>query len=255
MCGRYVSPVERDMLRTGFSKLSSQGKDSRSPPQNVPETYFFANQDFSLKAHAMVCEKDVRLELSGKKLRELLVSDIRFKFPSRNSPRIKFSSSKDLKKLVQKGVSKIRSSGIIRQSCGYFWEPILNSDFAPQNTPGTHFSCTLVYTALYNDDLEMFVSINKEFGTVIEDDTNVDTEKELSLEQKLELSIAKKISTNQNTIPKSAISKTIPQEIDLFEDERFRGKYLENVYRALLTVPPTSVDAERTFSIADNDCT
>ncbi|GFV55300.1 uncharacterized protein TNCV_5010471 [Trichonephila clavipes] len=101
-------------------------------------------------------------------------------------------------------------------------------------------------------------NINREeFGTFIEDDdnTNVDTGKELYLEQKLELAIAKNISTNQNTIQKSAISKTIRREIDLFEDERFRGKYLEKVYHVLLTIPPTSVEAERAFSIADNYCT
>ncbi|GFV19605.1 uncharacterized protein TNCV_478311 [Trichonephila clavipes] len=69
---------------------------------------------------------------------------------------------------------------------------------------------------------------SEEFGTVIEDDddTNIDSEKELSLEQKLELAIDKRNSTNQNTVQKSAISKTIRREIDLFEDEGFRGKYL-----------------------------
>ncbi|CAK9796334.1 hypothetical protein ANTQUA_LOCUS727 [Anthophora quadrimaculata] len=93
---------------------------------------------------------------------------------------------------------------------------------------------------------------SEEFGTVIEDDnTNIDNEKELSLEQKLELAITKKISTNQNTIQKSVISKTIQREINLFKDEGFRGKYLEKV----VTVPPTSVDAERAFLTAGNFCT
>ncbi|GFS85983.1 hypothetical protein TNCV_1219761 [Trichonephila clavipes] len=64
---------------------------------------------------------------------------------------------------------------------------------------------------------------NTEFGTVIEDDdTNVDAEKELSLEENLELLVTKKNSTNQNRIQKSAISKTIRRETVLFEDERFR---------------------------------
>ncbi|PRD35135.1 UNVERIFIED_CONTAM: hypothetical protein NCL1_12504 [Trichonephila clavipes] len=54
----------------------------------------------------------------------------------------------------------------------------------------------------------------EEFGTVIEDDdTNADSEKELSLEQKLELAIAKKVSKNQNTIHKSAIFKSIRRAI------------------------------------------
>ncbi|GFX95527.1 hypothetical protein TNCV_4825421 [Trichonephila clavipes] len=58
-------------------------------------------------------------------------------------------------------------------------------------------------------------------------DPNVDSKKELSLEQKLKLAMCKKNSTNQDTIQKSDISKTNRREIDLFEDERFRGKYLE----------------------------
>ncbi|GFU85698.1 transposable element Tcb2 transposase [Trichonephila clavipes] len=74
----------------------------------------------------------------------------------------------------------------------------------------------------------------KEFGTVIEDDddTNINSEKELSFGQKLELAITQKISTNQNTGQKAAVSKTIGREIDLSEDEGFRGKYLEKKYIA-----------------------
>ncbi|GFY20806.1 hypothetical protein TNCV_1120401 [Trichonephila clavipes] len=65
-------------------------------------------------------------------------------------------------------------------------------------------------------------------GTVIQDDydTNVDSEKELSLPRKLELAIATKILTKQNIVEKSDISKTIRREFDLFEDDRFRCKYL-----------------------------
>ncbi|GFV34413.1 hypothetical protein TNCV_1777021 [Trichonephila clavipes] len=66
----------------------------------------------------------------------------------------------------------------------------------------------------------------EEFGTVIDDDddTNVDTEKELSIEQKLDLVIAK-IFIKLSTIQKSDVSKNIRREIDLSEDEGFRGKY------------------------------
>ncbi|GFY05395.1 death domain-associated protein 6 [Trichonephila clavipes] len=64
----------------------------------------------------------------------------------------------------------------------------------------------------------------EEFSTVIQDDdTNINNEKELSLEQKLELAITKKISSNQYTVQKAAISKTIQREINLFEDEGNRA--------------------------------
>ncbi|GFT84171.1 hypothetical protein TNCV_1149962 [Trichonephila clavipes] len=76
--------------------------------------------------------------------------------------------------------------------------------------------------------------LSEEFGTVIEDydGTYVDSEKDLFLEQKLELAIPKKFSTNQNTIYKSAPSKIIQREIDLFQDEGFRGTYMEKEYTA-----------------------
>ncbi|GFU63592.1 hypothetical protein TNCV_4256331 [Trichonephila clavipes] len=78
--------------------------------------------------------------------------------------------------------------------------------------------------------------LKKELGTVIEDDddTNVDSEKEFSLEQKLNLAIAKKILANQDKIQKQAISKTIQREIDLFEDEIFRNKYTWKKYIAYI---------------------
>ncbi|GFX47414.1 hypothetical protein TNCV_1734011 [Trichonephila clavipes] len=96
---------------------------------------------------------------------------------------------------------------------------------------------------------------SEEFDIVIENDndSNVDSEKELSLEQNLELVIVKKNSTNQNTIQKSSIFKTIRREIDLFGkmkelEVEILGK---SISRASLTVPPTSVDSKRAFSTAD----
>ncbi|GFY31464.1 hypothetical protein TNCV_4990231 [Trichonephila clavipes] len=68
---------------------------------------------------------------------------------------------------------------------------------------------------------------SEEFETVVKDDdaTNVDSEKELPLEQKLDLVITKKISLNLSTIQKSDVSKIRRErEIDLFEDGGFRDK-------------------------------
>ncbi|GFV23451.1 hypothetical protein TNCV_4781631 [Trichonephila clavipes] len=64
-------------------------------------------------------------------------------------------------------------------------------------------------------------SYSKEFGTVIEenDDSNADSEKELSLEQKLELVISKKIQHTKIQYRNQLCPK--PSD-DLFEDESFR---------------------------------
>ena len=40
------------------------------------------------------------------------------------------------------------------------------------------------------------------------------------------------------------------REITIFDDEGIRGHYLDLVYKSLLTIPPTSVEAERAFSAA-----
>ncbi|GFU06586.1 hypothetical protein TNCV_1002261 [Trichonephila clavipes] len=97
----------------------------------------------------------------------------------------------------------------------------------------------------------------EQFGTVIEDDysTNVDSEKELSLEQKLELAISKKFQQTKIQTQKSTMSKTIRREIDLFEDEKLRGKHVEKIHRILLRILPTNIDAKRAHSTAGSLCT
>lgn len=43
---------------------------------------------------------------------------------------------------------------------------------------------------------------------------------------------------------------TIKKELSLFDNGRARGHHLELVYKYLLSIPPTSVEAERAFSAA-----
>lgn len=50
-------------------------------------------------------------------------------------------------------------------------------------------------------------------------------------------------------------SKVIKREIAVLEDGGGRGINLEKMYRFLLTIKPTSVDAERAFSNAGLICT
>ncbi|GFV18089.1 hypothetical protein TNCV_168931 [Trichonephila clavipes] len=107
----------------------------------------------------------------------------------------------------------------------------------------------------YADEKRHF---QEELGTVIEDeyDTDVDSEKELSLEQKLELAISKKNSTDKNAVQKSVLSKTTPDEKSNYLKMRDLEKILgKRVNRLLLTILPTSVDVERAFSTAGNLCT
>ena len=43
--------------------------------------------------------------------------------------------------------------------------------------------------------------------------------------------------------------KVIRQEMTLFENEGNRGRHFKLVYDYLLSIPPTSVEAERAFSV------
>ena len=47
----------------------------------------------------------------------------------------------------------------------------------------------------------------------------------------------------------------VRSEMAMFESSGKRGRDQESVYRYLLSIPPTSVDAERTFSAAGVVCT
>lgn len=48
----------------------------------------------------------------------------------------------------------------------------------------------------------------------------------------------------------SDLSTSIKKEMNLFENGGTRGHHLQLVYKYLLTIPPTSVEAERAFSAA-----
>ena len=47
----------------------------------------------------------------------------------------------------------------------------------------------------------------------------------------------------------------IKAELALFNSTGVRGQFLEKVYTYLITIPPTSVEAERAFSAAGSLCT
>lgn len=89
------------------------------------------------------------------------------------------------------------------------------------------------------------------------DDNMEDETEAMSLEEKLQCAINEKIAVKRSTqmVEQKDLVKTIKREVELFEDECARGKYLELVYRSLLTIPPTSVESERAFSTAGKICT
>lgn len=80
---------------------------------------------------------------------------------------------------------------------------------------------------------------------------------DLTLKEQLQLQIenSMKMSIPAESHTESEISKIVKQEMNLFEATgSTRGYNLERAYNYLITIPPTSVEAERAFSAAANMC-
>ena len=76
----------------------------------------------------------------------------------------------------------------------------------------------------------------------------------LSLKEQLNLAISDSLQPPQQNSGTSNLATVIRQEIALFEGGGSRGRHLQFVYDYLLTVPPSSVEAERAFSAAGIVC-
>jgi hypothetical protein len=82
--------------------------------------------------------------------------------------------------------------------------------------------------------------------TITQDENVNDGEDELPPEDDLKSQLQRAISEVKKE-PDAADSKH-PDDFKLFESQKMRSKFLENIYQALLTVKPTSVESERAFS-------
>ena len=80
--------------------------------------------------------------------------------------------------------------------------------------------------------------------------------KNVSLKEKLKEALEKTSKPQKRLIRYNNIdlSKIILQEMEFFENGTDRGFHLQLAYDMLMTIPPTSVESERTFSIAGILC-
>ena len=86
----------------------------------------------------------------------------------------------------------------------------------------------------------------------------IQNQETLSLKEQLNLAISDSLQSAQQqsgtTLTSDNLAKVIRQEIALFEGGGSRGRHLQLVYDYLLSVPPSSVEAERAFSAAGIVC-
>jgi hypothetical protein len=85
---------------------------------------------------------------------------------------------------------------------------------------------------------------------------------ELTLEQQFNAIMQQSVSVQPAGAASSTASSSgkilaalIKAEMAVFESSGTRGRCLEQVYKYLLTIPPTSVEAERAFSASGALCT
>lgn len=115
----------------------------------------------------------------------------------------------------------------------------------------------------FNKESEFSISPEDD-GSDIDDPSEEEafSEEEMSLKDKLQKLISKKFQAGitQEKIETEKpdlkdILKIVKKEVVTFCKTKKRGKYLDLLYKYLLTLKPTSVESERTFSLAGLTCT
>lgn len=79
--------------------------------------------------------------------------------------------------------------------------------------------------------------------------------KDLTLQEELQLQIQQEATCySVHTKKEKDFDKVLKKEMTTFESDGVRGEYLSAIHDYLLTIKPTSVEAERAFSAAGYIC-
>ena len=107
-----------------------------------------------------------------------------------------------------------------------------------------------------NKDDENDVEVPNEIME-LETEEEVDDPKEKSMSEQLDEYLASSSKTsNTSSLNKKDITAVVKHEMNIFDQTKKHPKkgFLEALYNALLTIPPTSVESERAFSVFGYFC-
>ena len=106
-----------------------------------------------------------------------------------------------------------------------------------------------------DDDKENNIQPDVEMLEVEENERNTENEKSLSERLNDYLAASSKTSAKQ-TLDKKDITAVIGHEMNIYEQTKKlpNNGFLQVLYDALLTIPPTSVESERAFSVFGYFC-
>lgn len=112
-----------------------------------------------------------------------------------------------------------------------------------------------LYPIEQSESVTLSLDENAGIDELVEGTKDADAEKPIDMKEQFKSAIQKKMDS---VMPRSTtynLNSILMKEMSLFENGGIRGKFLELAYQALLTIPPTSIEAERAFSSAGNVCT
>ncbi|GBO06736.1 hypothetical protein AVEN_82207-1 [Araneus ventricosus] len=92
-------------------------------------------------------------------------------------------------------------------------------------------------------------SLNENTDNIVENNLDSSSLKnDLTLQKELQMQIQQDMKTySKNTKKEKEFEKILKKEMTEYESEGVRGKYLSSIHEYLLTIKPTSVEAERVF--------
>lgn len=213
--------------------------------------------EFQIMKDIIQCLEPVKLTVEAicRKDANLCTADASFKFLFDELTKLNKPLSRDFQQALRTRINERPT--------------IMSGVISYLQNPGAHLESSDLFEQPNTDAIAEFVkNISEHFKTNI---TNSDSDDEdmplsemqkeptqiLTLKQKLQEAIGSVItkskpSWQQLENPKGRLNtlNVIKKEMSLYENGGLRGLYLQQCYEYLLTVPPTSVEAERAFSSA-----
>ncbi|GBN01514.1 hypothetical protein AVEN_140402-1 [Araneus ventricosus] len=91
-------------------------------------------------------------------------------------------------------------------------------------------------------------SFKENVDNIVENNSDSSSLKnDLTLQKELQMQIQQEKTYSINTKKEKDFEKILKKEMAVYESEGVRGKYLSTIHEYLLTIKPTSVEAERAF--------